>query len=80
MKIFIATKNKNKLKELERILIPMGFDVLSENDLDKPLPEVEETGESASDDGGGTEPDVTVAASAENSGENDGDKKTTAES
>lgn len=45
MKIFIATKNKNKLKELERILIPMGFDVLSENDLDKPLPEVEETGE-----------------------------------
>jgi Sec-independent protein translocase protein TatA len=42
--------------------------------------EVEETGESASDDGGGTEPDVTVAASAENSGENDGDKKTTAES
>ncbi|MGI6279884.1 MAG: XTP/dITP diphosphatase [Acutalibacteraceae bacterium] len=45
MKIFIATKNKNKLKELERILIPMGFEVLSENDLDTPLPEVEETGE-----------------------------------
>lgn len=45
MKIFIATKNKNKLKELERILIPMGFEVLSENDLEKPLPEVEETGE-----------------------------------
>lgn len=44
MKIFIATKNHNKLKELKRILIPMGFEVLSENDLEKPLPEVEETG------------------------------------
>lgn len=44
MKIFIATKNKNKLKELERILVPMGFDVVSENDLDEPLPEVDETG------------------------------------
>ena len=44
MKIFIATKNHNKLKELERILKPMGFEVLSENNLEKPLPEVEETG------------------------------------
>lgn len=44
MKIFIATKNHNKLKELERILVPMGFEVLSENGLEKPLPEVEETG------------------------------------
>lgn len=44
MKIFIATKNHNKLKELERILVPMGFEVLSENDLEKPLPDVEETG------------------------------------
>ena len=44
MKIFIATKNHNKLKELERILKPMGFEVLSENDLSQPLPEVEETG------------------------------------
>lgn len=44
MKIFIATKNHNKLKELERILVPMGFEVLSENDLEKPLPEVEEIG------------------------------------
>ena len=44
MKIFIATKNHNKLKELERILVPMGFEVLSENDLENPLPEVEETG------------------------------------
>lgn len=44
MKIFIATKNHNKLKELERILKPMGFEVLSEDDLESPLPEVEETG------------------------------------
>lgn len=44
MKIFIATKNHNKLKELERILIPMGFEVKSENDLPEPLPEVDETG------------------------------------
>lgn len=44
MKIFIATKNHNKLKELERILKPMGFEVISENDLEKPLPEVEENG------------------------------------
>ena len=44
MQIFIATKNHNKLKELERILILMGFEVLSENDLEKPLPDVEETG------------------------------------
>ena len=44
MKIFIATKNHNKLKELERILTPMGFEVLSENNLSEPLPEVEETG------------------------------------
>ena len=46
MKVFIATKNHHKLTELERILVPMGFDVLSENDLDKPLPEVDETGTS----------------------------------
>ena len=46
MKVFIATKNHHKLTELERILVPMGFEVLSENDLDKPLPEVDETGTS----------------------------------
>ncbi len=44
MKIFIATKNKNKLTELERILVPMGFTVLSEKDFDEELPEVDETG------------------------------------
>lgn len=44
MKVFIATKNAKKLIELERILTPLGFEVLSEKDLDKPLGEVEETG------------------------------------
>ncbi len=33
MKIFIATKNQKKLKELTRILTPMGFEVLCESDL-----------------------------------------------
>ncbi len=44
MKIFIATKNQKKLVELSRILIPLGFEVLCEKDLDSPLEEVEETG------------------------------------
>ncbi|MCQ2454857.1 MAG: RdgB/HAM1 family non-canonical purine NTP pyrophosphatase [Clostridia bacterium] len=45
MKIFIATKNKHKLIELERILKPMGFDVLSEIDFNGNFPDVEENGE-----------------------------------
>lgn len=44
MKIFIATKNQKKLTELERILIPMGFEVLSEKDLSETFPDVEEYG------------------------------------
>lgn len=44
MKIFIATKNQKKLVELSRILEPMGFDVMCEKDLDKPLEDIEETG------------------------------------
>lgn len=44
MKILIATKNKHKLIELERILIPMGFDVLSVNDLENGLSDVIEDG------------------------------------
>lgn len=44
MKVFIATKNLKKLNELSRILTPMGFEVLSEKDLDSPLEEIEETG------------------------------------
>ena len=44
MKIFIATKNMKKLTELTRMLEPMGFEVVCERDLEKPLNEVEETG------------------------------------
>lgn len=44
MKIFIATKNQKKLTELERILIPMGFDVLSQKDFDRNFPEPIEDG------------------------------------
>ena len=44
MKIFIATKNQKKLLELERILVPMGFDVLSQKDLNHDFPEPVEDG------------------------------------
>ncbi len=44
MKVFIATKNQKKLVELTRILLPLGFEVLSEKDLDSPLDDIEETG------------------------------------
>lgn len=44
MKIFIATKNQKKLKELERILIPMGFEVLSQKDFSEDFPEPIEDG------------------------------------
>lgn len=46
MKVFIATKNPHKLAELTRILVPMGFEAFGEDELEKPLPEVEETGKS----------------------------------
>ncbi len=44
MKIFIATKNQKKLCELERILIPMGFEVLSEKNYKEAFPDVVENG------------------------------------
>ena len=44
MKFIIATKNAKKKLELERILVPMGYEVICESDLDEPLPEVDETG------------------------------------
>lgn len=46
MKFILATKNPNKLKELRRILEPMGAEVISERELSVPLPEVEETADS----------------------------------
>ncbi|MBE6810792.1 MAG: RdgB/HAM1 family non-canonical purine NTP pyrophosphatase [Ruminococcaceae bacterium] len=44
MKIFIATKNQKKLLELERILKPMGFNVLSQKDFQKEFPDPIEDG------------------------------------
>ena len=44
MKIVIATHNKHKLKEFNRILLPLQIEAISENELPNPLPEVEETG------------------------------------
>lgn len=44
MKFFIATKNAHKILEISRILTPMGFEVLSEKDLEKPLDEIDEIG------------------------------------
>lgn len=44
MKVFIATKNQKKLRELKRILIPMGFEVLCECDLDFPFKDAVEDG------------------------------------
>ena len=44
MKIFIATKNQKKLTELSRILVPMGFEVLSQKDFSEEFPEPIEDG------------------------------------
>ena len=46
MKFILATKNLKKLKELQRILIPLGHEVISEGDLQKPLAEVVEDADS----------------------------------
>ncbi len=42
MRFILATKNQNKLRELKRILEPLGAEVISEAELDFSLPEVEE--------------------------------------
>ena len=49
MKFFIATKNLKKLNELIRILEPLGIEVLSERDFDKPFDDVEENGNTFSE-------------------------------
>ena len=46
MKFILATKNLKKLKELQRILIPLGHEVISEGDLQNPLAEVVEDADS----------------------------------
>ncbi len=45
MKFIIASKNKNKIAELERILIPLGIQAVCETDLNISIPDVDETGE-----------------------------------
>lgn len=44
MKFIIASKNKKKIAELERILNPLGITAVTENELNISIPEVEETG------------------------------------
>ena len=44
MKLLVASKNKKKIEELRRILAPLGFEPICENDLGLSLPEVDETG------------------------------------
>lgn len=41
--ILIATKNKNKVEEFKEMLLPLGYEVTSLLDLDKPF-DIEETG------------------------------------
>lgn len=45
MKFIIASKNKKKIAELERILIPLGIQAVCETDLNISIPDVDETGE-----------------------------------
>ena len=44
MRYIIATHNKDKLKELARILEPLGIEAVTDRDLGVELPEVDETG------------------------------------
>ena len=44
MKYIIATHNKDKVREVSRILQPLGIEVVTDRDLGIVLPEVEETG------------------------------------
>lgn len=44
MKYIIATHNKSKLRELSRILEPLGIEAVTDRDLGMELPEVDETG------------------------------------
>lgn len=45
MKILIATHNKHKLQEMQRILAPMGYEVVTDTMLGFSLSEAEENGE-----------------------------------
>ena len=45
MKFIIASKNRKKIAELERILNPLGITAVNEDDLNISIPDVDETGE-----------------------------------
>ncbi len=42
-KFFVSTKNLHKAAEFKRILEPLGFKVVCETDLEKPIEDIEET-------------------------------------
>lgn len=44
MKFFIATKNAHKIREFSEIFADLGIKLISENDLEKPLRDIEENG------------------------------------
>ena len=44
MRLIVATHNRKKLAELERILAPLGVEPVTGEDIGIPLDEVEETG------------------------------------
>ncbi len=44
MKFFIATKNAHKIKEFSAILNEFNIELISEANLEKPLPDIEEDG------------------------------------
>lgn len=44
MKFFIATKNAHKIAEFSAIFESLNIELLSERDLENPLPEIEENG------------------------------------
>ncbi len=44
MKFFIATKNPHKVKEFSAIFSELGIELICENDLKKPLSDIEEDG------------------------------------
>lgn len=46
MKFFIATKNAHKIREFSEIFADLGIELISENDLNEPLEDVEEGGTS----------------------------------
>ncbi len=43
-KFIVASHNRKKLNELKRILVPLGFDVISPDNIEGGIAEVEETG------------------------------------